>query len=184
MRRFLAFVFIVAVLALGVGGLHPQPPVAAQEATPAADMMMPEGVTFEPVAFAIGAELMNPADVFVVRIGLEPGAVLPSDENDPSVGLLIVESGTFTFEIPGPVSVTRGAGLMDALAAAEASGDMSGAMEMVPAGEVITLEAGDAAYVPANVAGEIRNEGQERAVGLGILVSPSMSMMAEATPEP
>jgi hypothetical protein len=73
---------------------------------------------------------------------------------------------------------------MAALEAAGASGDLSGAMELVPAGGVITLEAGDAAYVPANVAGEIRHEGSEPAVGLGILVSPSRSMMAAATPTP
>ena len=184
MRRLLALVLIVTVLTLGFGGLSAQSPVAAQEATPSADGMMMEGVTFEPVTFVLGAALMNPADIFVVRIGLEPGTALPNDENDPSVGLLIVESGTFTFEISAPVSVTRGAGLMDAIVAAEGSGDFSGAMELVPAGEVITLEVGDAAFVPANVAGEIRNEGTERAVGLGILVGPSMDMMAEATPEP
>jgi hypothetical protein len=182
MRRFSVLLAILVVAMLGIGALRAQPVAIAQEATPAADEMFPEGATFEPVAFAIGAELMNPADVFVVRIGLEPGTVLPNDPSDPSVGLLIVESGTFTFEIPAPVSVTRGAGLIDALAAAEASGDISGAMEVVPAGEVITLDVGDAAYVPANVAGEIRNEGAERAVGLGILVSPSMSMMATPTP--
>jgi hypothetical protein len=100
------------------------------------------------------------------------------------VGLLIVESGTFTMEIPAPVSVTRGAGLRDALAAAEASGDLSGAMEQVPAGAVITLGVGDAAHAPASVAGEIRNEGAERAVGLGFLVGPSMGPPAAATPAP
>ena len=182
MGRLSVLLAVAVVLLLGVMASAVQPNVLAQEATPAAGEM--EGISFEPVTFAIGAELMNPADIFVIRIGLEPGTVLPNDENDPSVGILIVESGTFTMEIPAPVTVTRGAGLMDALAAAEASGDLSGAMETVSAGEVITLEVGDAAYVPANVAGEIRNEGQERAVGLGILVSPSMGMMAEATPAP
>jgi len=184
MRRFSTLLSLTVVVLLGVLALHAQPVAIAQEATPAADEMMPEGATFEPVAFAIGAALMDPADIFVVRLGLEPGAVLPNDPSDPSVGLLIVESGTFTMEIPAPVSVTRGATLMDAMAAAEASGDMSGAMETVPPGEVITLDVGDAAFVPANVAGEIRNEGPERAIGLGILVSPSMGMMAKATPAP
>jgi hypothetical protein len=174
---------LIAVLLLGVMAVRVQPMAIAQEATPAAEEMFPEGATFEPVAFAIGAKLMDPADIFVVRIGLEPGTVLPNDPNDPSVGLVIVESGTFTMEIPAPVSVTRGAGLMDALTV-EASGDMSRAVELVPAGEIITMDVGDAAYVPAHVAGEIRNEGSERAVGLGVLVSPSMSMMAAATPTP
>jgi quercetin dioxygenase-like cupin family protein len=50
------------------------------------------------------------------------------------------------------------------------------------AGELITLEAGDAAYIPANVHGAIRNEGQEPAVGLGVLVIPAEDMTAAATP--
>jgi hypothetical protein len=184
MHRFRVFLSLMVVVLLGGLALHARPVAIAQEATPATDEMFPEGVTFEPVAFAVGTALMNPAEIFVVRIGLEPGTVLPNDPSDPTVGLLIVESGTFTMEIPAPVSVTRGAGLMDALAAAEASGDLRGAMEQVPAGEVITLEVGDAAYVPAYVAGEIRNEGAERAVGLGFLVGPSMGAPAEATPAP
>ena len=46
------------------------------------------------------------------------------------------------------------------------------------------LEAGDAAYIPAHVAGEIRNEGQERAVRLAILVLPPEEMMGAATSAP
>jgi mannose-6-phosphate isomerase-like protein (cupin superfamily) len=46
------------------------------------------------------------------------------------------------------------------------------------------LEAGDAAYIPANVAGEIRNEGQVRAVRLAFLVLPPEAMTGEATPAP
>ena len=40
----------------------------------------------------------------------------------------------------------------------------------------------DAAYIPANVAGEIRNEGQEPAVRLAFLVLPPQDMTREATP--
>jgi quercetin dioxygenase-like cupin family protein len=57
-------------------------------------------------------------------------------------------------------------------------------MESVPAGQPVTLAAGDAAYIPANVAGEIRNEGPERAVRLAILVLPPESLLGEATPRP
>jgi hypothetical protein len=48
----------------------------------------------------------------------------------------------------------------------------------------VTLEAGDAAFIPNNVAGEVRNDGEDRAVALGFLVIPSGGMMAEATPAP
>ena len=38
--------------------------------------------------------------------------------------------------------------------------------------------------LPPLVAGEIRNEGQERAMRLAILVFPSENMAGEATPAP
>jgi hypothetical protein len=82
------------------------------------------------------------------------------------------------------MTVTRGAGLGEAMATAQASGDVRAVMESVPAGQAVTLAAGDAAYIPANVAGEIRNERQERAVRLAILVVPPEVMTGEATPAP
>ena len=82
------------------------------------------------------------------------------------------------------MTVTRGAGLGEAMATAQATGDFSALMESVPAGQAVTLAAGDAAYIPANVAGEIRNEGQEPAVRLAILVLPPEAMTGEATPAP
>jgi mannose-6-phosphate isomerase-like protein (cupin superfamily) len=73
--------------------------------------------------------------------------------------------------------------LEEAMAAAESTGDLSAAAEAIAAGEAVTLKAGDAAYVPSNVTGEIRNDGQERAVALTIVLGPAEGMMA-ATPAP
>jgi uncharacterized cupredoxin-like copper-binding protein len=182
MRQFAVLLSFVVVVLLGATTLGAQPRAIAQEATPAAEEMGPEGATFEPVTFALGVDLMSPADLFVARIGLESGTGFPIEESDPTLGLLLVESGAFTVQVEGPVTVTRGAGLSEAMAAAEASGDFSALMEAVAEGEAVTLEAGDAAYIPANVAGEIRNDGQERAVGLAFLVAPPEGMMGEATP--
>ena len=145
---------------------------------------MSEGVTFEPVTFAMGVAVPSPSDLAVFRISFAPGAVEAFDETDPGAGILLVESGTFTVQVEGPVTVTRGAGLGEAMATAEATGDMSGLMESIPAGQAVTLEAGDAAYLPGYTAGEIRNEGQERATGLGFLVFPSEGTTGEATPAP
>ncbi len=39
-----------------------------------------------------------------------------------------------------------------------------------------------AAHIPGSVNGEIRNAGEERAVGLAFLVAPSEAMKTEATP--
>ena len=162
--------------------LRAQPDAIAQEATPAGVEI--GGVTFEPVALATGIDLPSPGDLFVARAALDPGGVVPIEERDPALGILLVESGTLTVQLEGPMTVTRGAGLGAAMATAEATGDVSALMETVPAGQAVTLAAGDAAYIPANVAGEIRNEGQERAVRLAILVLPPEAMMGEATPAP
>jgi hypothetical protein len=110
--------------------------------------------------------------------------VVPIDETDPTVGFVVIESGTLTVRSEGAMTVTRGAGLGEAMMAAEASGDMSTLMESITPGEAVTLAAGDAAYIPANAAGEIRNDGQERVVGLGFLVIPPEGMTGEATPAP
>lgn len=181
MRQFRVILSIVVVVLLGSLALRAQPVAVAQEATPSADMTM-DGATFEPVSFALGVELASPSDLFVARIGLDPGAGFPLEESDPSMGILVVESGTFTVQVEGPVSVTRGAGLGEAMAAAESTGDLSAAAEAIAAGEAVMLEAGDAAYIPSSVNGEIRNDGQERAVGLAFLVGPAEGMTGEATP--
>ena len=182
MRRFGLLASVVAIVLLGILALHAQPVALAQEATPAGEEMA--GITFEPVTFATGVDLPSPGDLFVARASLEPGTVVPIDASDPSLGFLLVESGTITVQAEGPVTVTRGAGLGEAMAAVETSGDLSGLMESIPEGEAVTLEAGDAAYIPANSAGEFRNDGQEQAVTLAFLVIPAEGTSGEATPVP
>jgi hypothetical protein len=183
MPRFNVFLSLIAVVLLGIVALRMQPVAIAQEATPAADMAM-EGGTYEPVSFALGVDVPSPADLFLVRIGLDPGAGFPIEAGDPAAGVLLVESGTFTIQVNGPVSVTRGAGLGEAMESAQSTGDLNEAAEAIAAGEAVTLDMGDAAYVPGNVSGEIRNDGQERAVALAFLVGPPANMAAEATPAP
>jgi quercetin dioxygenase-like cupin family protein len=184
MRRFGILLSIIAVVLLGSVAVQMQPIAIAQEATPAGEEMGFEGLTFELVSLASGAEVATPSDLAVVRIGFDPGASLPGEENEPTVGIMLVESGKLTVQADGPVTVTRGATLGAAAATAEATGDFSTIMEPVAAGEAVTLEAGDAAYLPANVPGEIRNDGQEHAVALAFLITPPEGMMGEATPAP
>jgi quercetin dioxygenase-like cupin family protein len=184
MRRVGVFLSIIAVMLLGIVVVRVQPGAIAQVATPAGEEMDFAGITFELVSLASGAEVANPSDLAVVRIGFDPGASLPGEENDRTVGIMLVESGTLTVQADGPLTVTRGATLAEAMATAEATGDFSSVMEAVAAGEAVTLEAGDAAYLPANIPGEIRNDGQEHAVALAFLVTPPEGMMGEATPAP
>ena len=182
MRRFAVSLSLIVVVLLGVITLHAQLTAVAQEATPAGVEI--GDVTFEPVALATDIDLPSPGDLFVARASLDPGGVVPIEESDPALGILLVESGTLTLQVEAPMSVTRGAGLGEAMATAQATGEFSAVMESVPAGEAVTLAASDAAYIPANVAGEIRNEGQEPAVRLAFLVLPPEDLVGEATPAP
>jgi quercetin dioxygenase-like cupin family protein len=183
MRRLSVLVSLIVVVLLGVLALHVQPVTLAQEATPDAEEEMPEGFTYEQVTFASGIDLTSPLDLNVFRFGLEPGTAVPV-EDAPGAGILLAETGTLTVQVDGPVTVTRGAGMDEAMATAEATGDFSGLMEPVAAGEAVTLEAGDAAYIPGDVPGEIRNEGSEPATGLAFVLYPAEGTMGEATPAP
>jgi hypothetical protein len=181
MRRIPVYLSVCAVVLLGIVGLTAQRSATAQEATPAMEGEM-QGVTFEPVSFAFGVAVPSPADLVLARFTLQPGATLPLEENDPSGGMLLVESGEFTVRAEAELSVTRGAGLSAAMATAEASGNYGSMTETVAVGEEATLQANDAAYIPGSINGEIRNDGTEPAVGLVFILAPSEGMMA--TPEP
>lgn len=184
MRGVCGRLSIVLVLLVGAVVFVAQPRVIAQEGTPEAAEVMPEDISFEPVTFALGVDLESPADLSVARIGLEPGAELPIAASDPSTGMLIVESGVITVEVDGPVTVTRGATLVETTAAAEETGDFGSVLETFDVGEIVVLEVGDAITIPGGLNGEIRNEERVRAEGLAFLVSPSGLMMpAVATPE-
>ncbi len=182
MRRFAGLVSAVIIVLLGSVAVLSRPPVAAQEATPAAEEMA--GVTFDALTFTTGVDVAGPFDVVVVRVALRPGATVPIDPTDPTVGILLVEYGTLTVRADGEVRVTRGAGFGRAMETAAATGDVSTLSELVAAGEAVTLKRGDAAYLPANAAWEIRNESQRRAEAIGFLVIPPGGMTVAATPAP
>lgn len=179
--RMRVLLSVVAVV-LGIVASGRQPGAGGQEATPTGVTI--GAVTFAPVTVAMGIDLPSPGDLFVVRASLDPGGVVPIQATDPALGILLVEAGTLTVQVEGPMTVTRGTGLGVAMASAQATGEFGALLESVRAGQAVTLAAGDAAYIPANVAGEIRNEGQVRAERLAFLVVPSAVMTGEATPAP
>ena len=192
MRRcsLLVPVVIIALLGLLVGS-SPAARAIAQDGTPEGTPSTEgefglEGVSFEPLAIAPGMTLPSPADLVLVRLSLEPGAVLPSDPNDPTVAMVLIEAGELTVEFDMPFTITRAGTFVPALATAEAGGEFVAPEETVAAGEVVTLQVGDVAVFPANIGGETRNDGEERLVGLAFLVGPpgeGGAVPAEGTPE-
>jgi quercetin dioxygenase-like cupin family protein len=183
MRRFSVRLSLMVVVLLGVLALPAQPTVVAQEATPGMEEALPEGVIFALVSVTSGVDLPSPGELLVFQFSLEPGTALPVDPT-PGQGVFLVDSGSLTVQVDGEVRVSRGADFGAAMATAEATGDFSTLMESVTSGEAVTVEAGDTAYIPGNVPGEIRNEGQAAATGVAFIVYPSEGMMGEATPAP
>jgi quercetin dioxygenase-like cupin family protein len=183
-RRMVLVLSVALVALLGTAAVRSQPGAFAQQASPTAAEGMPQGVAFQTVSFAPAIALPGHGDLIVIRATLDPNGVIPIEATDPTLGILLVESGTLTVQVQGPVMVTRGQGLDVALATAEATGNVNAAVQTMAGGQSVTLQTGDAAYVPANTAGEIRNASQGQAVGLIFLVSPTDNMAGEATPTP
>lgn len=180
MRRFGVFLSIIAVVLLGIVAVRVQPVAIAQEATPSAEDMM-EGITFEALAMALEVTLPSVGDIFLERFGLDPGAGFPIEAGDPTAALAVVESGELTIRLEGTLTVTRAEAMQAAMSAVEEGGDFAAATEEIAAGQEVTLSAGDSAFFPPNVSGEVRNDGQEQAVVLVVLVGPPET---EGTPTP
>jgi quercetin dioxygenase-like cupin family protein len=167
---------------LFVLGAHPR--AVAQEATPSAEMSM-EGLTFTLLGIAPGVTLPGAADLEVARVGFAPGAGFPFDPGDPTGVLVIIEAGTITAHIDERAwTISRGAALQQAMKTAGAEPDLTSVLEEIAMGEEATLEAGDVAYVPGGVSGEVRNTGDEHAEALIVLAGPAGMTMGEATPTP
>ncbi|MDQ3044496.1 MAG: cupin domain-containing protein [Chloroflexota bacterium] len=182
MRRFailvslLVFVLIGAVMVGQVGSN-----TFAQEATPSTDDFAPEGLTFAPIAFTTTDQLpAAPVDFYLARVTFDPGAGFPVEASDASVTLVSIESGSLTFQFDAPISVTRAA-TMAAFATPGLDESAIPAPEEMAAGTEFTMTAGDSAYFPANIAGEVRNDGQEPAVVLIASIEP-LDAAEAATP--
>jgi hypothetical protein len=97
--------------------------------------------------------------------------------------MVIVESGTFTVRVDAPWAITRAGSALAAIATAEATGAYTPPEEQISSGEEVTMGAGDAAYIPGSVSGEIRNDGEEAVVAHIVLIGPTEAMTG-ATPTP
>jgi hypothetical protein len=177
-------VWLLLALLAGTGLVLPlAPPVAAQDATPAVEDFAPEGITYEPVAFARGLALPGTNDLSLDRITFEPEAGFTIDAGDPQYALVVVERGEFTIRLEGPLQVTRGSALETAMEEMLTGGEFAPATAEIAAGQEVTLRAGDAALFPPNAGGEVGNTGQDAAVVLVAFVGPPAAMTA-GTPTP
>ena len=158
--RYLSLVLAVAFTAIvGQMGAGPVPEMAAQES-----FATPGPGEFELVPGQIGRELAGglvpeppaaPVYLNLLRFTNAPGSVFTGTADDPSVGLILVESGEVTVRLEGPATITRATGA-----------------EEVAAGTDFTLGAGESFLWPPFVAGELRNDGQEPAVTLLAYLAP------------
>ena len=166
MRRLSVLLSLAAVLLVGLAlGARLGPGAAGQEEEEEEEEFeVPEGVTFEVLGYGVAEELpAAPADLFLFRTVLEPGAAFPFGEDEPGVALAHVEEGVLTVAIEGPMTVLRAAG---------AGTPFPTEAETFAAGEEFEMGAGDSAVFPPFVAGEIRNDGEEPAVVLVAEVAP------------
>src|SRR5215210_5364087 len=160
LRRTLSLLIAVVALFGLVAPLSLQPAVA-QESTPMAGPELPSGVTAEFIGGAPLAELpANPGLVVLVRLTLEPGAILPPEPNDPAGAFVVIESGTLTTRSTGPLTVSR-------------ASEEDFIMEPVATDTETTRGSGDALYVGPFQATEVRNDGDEPAVFLLVNILPS-----------
>ena len=173
MRRLVSLVSVVVLgLTVLVGS---RTPVSAQDATPeASETGVAEGITFELTSFGTVDTLPSPATVDLYQVTVEPGASAFFPENDPSLGLHVVESGTLTIgRFTADVVVTRAASMGTPGAQAQ---------EIVPVGTDATLGPGDSFVFPPFVAGEWRNDSSEPVVFTVVLIYPAGEVAATPAP--
>lgn len=162
MRRAVV-VLLSAIVLLGTDLVGGGALVAAQDSTPAAEEEgFGEGVSFEFLGAGETKTLpRDPADIVLVRIGLEPGASLTSDPEDPGIALFAIEAGAVTFSVDAPITV---------LHLPEGGQPGPDDQHVFAAGEEFTMEEGDSALFPSHLTGEARNDGDKDASVLATLI--------------
>ncbi len=150
MRRA-SVLLLSAVVLLGTALMGGASFAAAQDATPPAEEG--EGGSFEFIGYGEAEKLpAGPAAVELFRIVMEPAGSFPLDPADPSVGIVTIESGALTVLADTPLTV------LHPVEDGEFGPDD---FEQFAADEEFTMEEGDSMVYPANVGGEVRNDGEE-----------------------
>ena len=169
MRRFIICLSLALIVLLGLVATMGRSTNAQESfSTPGPD-------EFELAPGQIGRELASgrfenpPAGALhmgLLRVTYDPGSVFSAGgPDDPTGALILVESGTLTARIEGPVTVTRTTGT-----------------EEVAAGIEFTLGPGESFVWEPFVVGDIRNDGQEPAVSFAGFLAPADWEFEESTP--
>lgn len=168
---------VVAFALMGVGsvaglsGHH----ALAQEASPVAQSGV-EGITYLPLGYIPAIPMPDAVDTEVARGTLEPGASFSFTPDDPAAAILIMESGEIAVTVEDASwTISRGAAVAAIVTGTPAADGATEVVEVIEAGETATFAAGDVAYVPGNVTGELHNSGDEKAVTLLLTYLPAGS---------
>ena len=151
MRRYLLPILAVLLLLL-TGGR-----VSAQEATPVGGAGSVEDGESLLLAEAQLSDLPSPAFIGLVRFTFPAGSATPEGA-DPGAVVASIESGNLTATIDGLATITRHAD--------------PGTPPAAAAGQDLVLQQGDAVTIPAGTSSSFRNEGQEVATALVVMVFP------------
>jgi hypothetical protein len=143
---------LALILGLSLVIAPPAGTLAQDAATPAA-----ASVTFQPVTGSDVAPATRQAGVDLAWARFAPGASYVIPEEDASLLLVAVESGTLSVTSSAPVVVNR------APAGTPAAGETSGT---VSAGDEVTLAAGDSFVRSPGSTQTLRNDGMTEAVAL------------------
>jgi hypothetical protein len=169
-----ALLRLIVIAMLGLVGVAGSSIATAEESTPASGEEMDEGVAYEFIGYGVAEALPEtPAELSLLRLTLDPGAHFGLDPADPAVALVVIESGEATFLVDTDITVLH----------APKEGEMfSQNFETMPANEAFTMEAGASAVFPANVGGDLSNEGNEQVSVLVADITPGDASEG-ATPE-
>jgi quercetin dioxygenase-like cupin family protein len=131
------------------------------------------GISYRPLGYFPAIALPESADTEIGRGTLEPGAGFEFGIDDPAAGLLIVESGELTVLVEDASwTVSRGAVVDAIVTGTSAPNGATDVVEVIDEGELATFSAGDIAFIPGNVTGELHNSGDEQAIALLITYTP------------
>jgi hypothetical protein len=182
-RRLAVVLSVLLIMVLGVVAITSRPGAIAQEATPAGgDAVMGEEEIFAVLSYGV-AEILPPAPagVLLLRLNLEPGDSFELVPEDPATGVLYMETGTLTVNVPVPMTVLRAAGPGTPFPMVNED------TENVAASTDFMLSAGDFTIFPPRIEGEVHNDGSETASALVVNIGAIMegvNLNQAATPAP